>query len=72
MGQMNRELNEEAKKYTANIYLFSYDKEFNLTGETEIEDLDFMPTNGFARDNKLYMQWVVEENPAFIVYTFNF
>lgn len=72
MGQMNRELNEEAKKYTADIYLFTYDKDFNLTGEAIVDDLDFMPTNGFARDNKLYMQWVVGENPAFIVYIFNF
>lgn len=72
MGQMNRELNEEAKKYTADIYLFTYDKDFNLTGEAIVDDLDFMPTNGFARDDKLYMQWVVGENPAFIVYIFNF
>ena len=72
MGQMNRELNEEAKKYTADIYLFTYDKDLNLTGETEIEELDFMPLNGFTRNNKLYMQWVQDENPAFIVYTLDF
>ncbi|WP_339874961.1 DUF4221 family protein [uncultured Algoriphagus sp.] len=72
MGEMNRILNEEAKKYTADIYLFTYDKDFILTGETEIEGMDFLPLNGFAKDNKLYMQWVVDENPAFIVYSFNF
>lgn len=72
MGQMNRELNEATKNYTADIYLFAYDKDFNLIGETEVAGLDFMPTYGFAKDNKLYMQWVVDENPAFIVYTLNF
>ncbi|WP_425636899.1 DUF4221 family protein [Algoriphagus yeomjeoni] len=72
MGEMNRELNEATKRYSSDTYLFTYDKDFNLTGETEVQGLDFMPTYGFARDNKLYMEWVVDENPAFIVYTFNF
>ncbi|RAI95178.1 DUF4221 family protein [Algoriphagus yeomjeoni] len=72
MGEMNRELNEATKRYSSDTYLFTYDKDFNLTGETKVQDLDFMPTYGFARDNKLYMEWVVGENPAFIVYTFNF
>lgn len=72
MGQMNREFNEAIKKYTADIYLFAYDEEFNLIGETEVEGLDFMPTQGFAKDNRLFMQWVVDENPAFVVYNLNF
>lgn len=72
MGQMNREFNEVTRQYTADIYLFLYDEEFTLIGETIIEGLDLMPTRGFAKDNKLYLQWVVEENPAFVVYTLNF
>lgn len=72
MGQMNRNLNEALKKYTADIYLFAYDEEFNLIGETVVEGLDFMPTDGFTKGNKLYMEWVVDENPAFIEYTLNF
>ncbi|SHN34694.1 hypothetical protein SAMN04488057_12351 [Cyclobacterium lianum] len=69
---MNRELNEALKKYTEDIYLFAYDEEFNLIGETVVEGLDFMPTGGFTKGNKLYMKWVVDENPAFIEYTLNF
>ena len=57
---------------SADIYLFTYDKDFILTGETEIEGMDFLPLNGFTKDNKLYLQWVVDENPAFIFYSYNF
>lgn len=72
MAQMNFELDEVKRQYTADIYLFAYDEEFNLIGETKVDGLDFMPTREFAIDNKLYERWVVEENPAFVVYTLNF
>lgn len=72
MAQMNYELNEAKRQYTADIYLFAYDEKFNLIGETKVDGLDFMPTRGFARENKLYFRWVIEENPAFVVYTLNF
>ncbi|PZX47003.1 DUF4221 family protein [Algoriphagus chordae] len=72
MAQQNWQLNEVAMAYTADTYLFAYDQEFNLIGETEMDGLDFMFSGGFMREGKLYMRWVVGENPAFFVYTFDF
>ncbi len=71
-GDMNWQYNEEGRSIKADIYLFSYDKDLNLTGETQVDELERMPYGTFMKDGKLYMQWVQGENPAFIVYTFNF
>ncbi len=72
MGSMNYQYNDEGKFIKADIYLFSYDKELNLTGETEVDGLTTMPYGSFMKDGKLYRRWVQDENPAFVVYTFNF
>ncbi|SFT76497.1 protein of unknown function [Algoriphagus locisalis] len=72
LAQMNWEVNEEAQSFSADIYLFSYDKDFNLTGEAEVEGLDALPFQSFMKNGKLYSRWVVGENPAFIVYSFDF
>lgn len=71
-ASMNAQYDENGRFKRSDVYLFSYDKNFNLTGEKLIEDLDFQLSSGFMKGGKIYSYWVVEENPAFIVYTLNF
>ena len=71
-AQMNWGFDQETETVSGEIYLFSYDKEFNLTGEVEIEELESIPFQSFMKDGKLYSRWVVGENPAFIVHSFDF
>lgn len=70
-ANMNWQYDDAGKFVNANIYLFSYDKELNLTGEIEVEELKFAPFGSFIKDGKLYSESVKGENPAFIVYTFD-
>jgi hypothetical protein len=54
------------------IYLFAYDEEFNLQGETELAGLENIPYQTFFRNGKLFSYYTVEENPALIQFTFDF
>lgn len=71
-ADMNAQFNDEGMLVKSDMYLFSYDKEMNLTGETKMEGFKYMPYNGFIKNGKLYVPWVQDENPAFIVYTLNY
>jgi hypothetical protein len=71
-ADMNSQYNDEGRFVKSDMYLFSYDKEMILTGETKVEGLKYMPYSSFMKNGKLHIPWVQEENPAFIVYTFNF
>jgi len=71
-GDMNWQYSDEGKSVSSDVYLFSYDKDLNLTGETQVDGMKFMPYGSFMKNGKLHMQWVLGENPAFIQYTFNF
>lgn len=71
-GEMNSQYNEEGRLVRSDIYLFSYTKEMKLTGETKVEEMKYRPYSSFMKNGKLYMRSVQDENPVFIVYTFNF
>lgn len=69
---MNWQYNDEGRFVKSDVYLFSYDKDLSLTGEKKVEELKHTPFGGFMKDGKLYTDTEQGENPAFIVYTFNF
>ena len=71
-GNMNERYNDQGNFVNSDVYLFSYDKDLNLTGETEVEELKFIPYSSLVKDGKLYINTVKGESPAFIVYTFDF
>lgn len=54
------------------IYLFSYDSYFALTGETLLKELYYLPYLEYFHEGKLYSFFPVGENPALIEFTFNF
>lgn len=62
---------EEGKNKKSDVYLFIYDENLNLLGETAL-DWSYPPFRAFFHQGKLYSYTVVEENPGFIVYDFNF
>ncbi|WP_026956032.1 DUF4221 family protein [Algoriphagus vanfongensis] len=63
--------NENGDRKKMDVFLFVYDKDLNLLGETKV-DLPWAPYRAFFHDEKLYSYFVVEENPGFVVYDFNF
>ncbi len=71
-ADMNARYNEEGRQIGSDVFLFSYDKNWNLTGEKQVEQLDFQLYSAFFKDGKFYLFTVKGENPAFVVYTFDF
>jgi len=53
-------------------YLFSYDENFDLTGETLIPDFYYIPYMEFFHAGKLYSFINVGEEPALVEFTFDF
>jgi hypothetical protein len=54
------------------VFLFAYDKDLNLVGEVEMEDLDFQPGWPFFKDGKLWSYVNVEDELGFAVMEFKF
>ena len=59
----------ETKKQ--DIYLFAYDQDLNLIGETTL-DLRYPPFRAFFYEGKLYSYLPVEENPGFVIFDLKF
>ena len=57
---------------TFEVFLFAYDQEFNVLGETKIEGLKHVPENYFWKDGKLWSYVNVEDELGFAVIDFNF
>ncbi|MCE7055938.1 DUF4221 domain-containing protein [Algoriphagus sp. AGSA1] len=63
---------ENKESYKSIIYLFVYDSELNLLGETIFEKITQRPRFYFFKDGKLYSYVNVEDELGFAVFTFNF
>ena len=57
---------------TYEIYLFAYDKDFNVLGETKIEGLEKVPASYFWKDGKLWSYANINDELGFAVITFDF
>ncbi|MDF2156370.1 DUF4221 family protein [Algoriphagus sp. CAU 1675] len=53
-------------------YLFSYDENFNLLGETELEKLSTFFYQSFFYEGKIYNYLPVDEDPGFVIMTLEF
>lgn len=56
----------------ADVFLFAYDKEFKLIGETQLKDLTSVPAYPFFKDGKLWSYVNVDDELGFAVFTFDF
>ncbi len=56
----------------ADIYLFTYDSDLILLGETHLKKLTEVPQASFFKDGKLYSYVNVEDELGFAVFTFDF
>jgi hypothetical protein len=54
------------------VFLFAYDADFNVLGETKIEGLDQVPGSYFWKDGKLWNYVNVDDELGFAVFTFDF
>lgn len=54
------------------FYLFAYDKDFNVLGETKLGELKSEPRSYFWKDGKLWSYVNVDDELGFAVFTFDF
>ena len=54
------------------VFLFIYDKDLNLLGETKLYNIDTRLESPFFKDGKLYSYVNIEDELGFAVFTFNF
>lgn len=71
-ADMNAQYDLDGREIGSDVYLFSYDKNWNLTGEKLVEELSNQPYSSFMKDGKIYIPTVQGENPAFVVYSITF
>ncbi|MBB6329030.1 hypothetical protein FHS59_004694 [Algoriphagus iocasae] len=57
---------------TYEVYLFAYDEEFNVVGETKVKGMKEPPTTYFWKDGKLWSYVNIEDELGFAVFTFDF
>lgn len=57
---------------TFEVFLFAYDEDFNVLGETKIEGLTQVPANCFWKDGKLWSYVNIEDELGFAVIDFRF
>lgn len=63
---------ERGDPATYELYLFAYDKDFNVLGEAKVEGLETVPRSYFWKDGKLWSYVNVEDELGFAVFTFDF
>ena len=54
------------------VFLYAFDSDMKLVGETLIDDLKSIPSSAFFKDGKLYSYVNVEDELGFAVFTFDF
>ncbi|MBN3581619.1 DUF4221 family protein [Algoriphagus aestuarii] len=72
LGRKIHPKEDGSNTYTAEVFLFVYDKDLNLLGETLLEELDKNPAFYFFKDGKLWSYVNVEDELGFAVFTFDF
>jgi hypothetical protein len=63
---------EKGDPSTFEVFLFAYDKDFNVLGETKIEGLKQVPANYFWKNGKLWSYVNVDDELGFAVMDFKF
>ncbi|SDA95878.1 protein of unknown function [Algoriphagus alkaliphilus] len=61
---------DSPKRYE--FFMFAYDKNLELKGETKLQGVAEIPESGFFKDGKLWSYVNVEDDLGFAVFTFNF
>jgi hypothetical protein len=63
---------DEKTPQKADVFLFAYDQDFRLIGETQLKDLEKVPAYPFFKDGKLWSYVNVEDELGFAVIDFKF
>ncbi|WP_297336728.1 DUF4221 family protein [Algoriphagus sp.] len=66
---MDPKIDEETPR-TSDVFLFAFDQELNLIGETAIPELDAIPAEAFFKDGKLWSYVNVDDELGFAVFDF--
>ncbi|MDG1277920.1 MAG: DUF4221 family protein [Algoriphagus sp.] len=71
-GRIYKPREDKEAPLKARVFLFAFDENLNLIGETEIPELDKVPSNAFFKDGKLWSYVNVEDELGFAVFTIDF
>lgn len=71
-GKIYKPREDKEAPLKAQVFLFAFDENLNLIGETEISELDKVPSSAFFKDGKLWSYVNVEDELGFAVFTFDF
>ncbi len=71
-GAKSNGMAESGEPLPKDIFLFSYDPDFNLLGEKKVEELSNVAFNTFFFEEKMHYYWPVDEDPGFVVMTLDF
>lgn len=71
-GQKTFQGKEKGDRNTYELFLFAYDRDFKVLGETKIEGLKQVPSAYFWKDGKLWSYVNVEDELGFAVMDFKF
>ncbi|WP_026956028.1 DUF4221 family protein [Algoriphagus vanfongensis] len=63
----DRELEKKSE-----VFLFAYDKNLNLIGETQLDEIEYRFESPFFKDGKLWSYVNVEDELGFAIFTFDF
>ncbi|WP_297336726.1 DUF4221 family protein [Algoriphagus sp.] len=68
----NYQVSPDGSQRTADCYLFAYDENLNLIGETRVPEIKNTPFEGYFLDGQLYFYWPMGDQGGFIRFTFDF
>jgi hypothetical protein len=71
-GSIRKPLPSPESPIKNEVFMFAYDRDLNLVGELEMEELDFQPSWPFFKDGKLWSYVNVEDELGFAVFDFKF
>ncbi|MBA4302021.1 protein of unknown function [Algoriphagus alkaliphilus] len=71
-GKISQPKVDDKTPRKADVFLFAYDKEFKMIGETQLKDLTSVPAYPFFKNGKLWSYVNVEDELGFAVIDFKF
>jgi hypothetical protein len=71
-GRKSNEVDESWQIISSQVFMYAYDRDFNLIGEAELPEKSEFPRDFFLKDGKLWSYVNVEDELGFAVMDFNF
>ncbi|WP_187174595.1 DUF4221 family protein [Algoriphagus sp. AK58] len=71
-GRKSNEIDESWQSTSSQVFMYAYDRDFNLIGEAQVPEKTAFPRDFFFKDGKLWSYVNVEDELGFAVFDFKF